>query len=276
MHGPRIAAVILLGLAVYLFIQHITPRLIRRTILLGMKEKPEAEAHKRIRTVSTVIRNTIGVLVALIVLFTVLAEVGVNIGPMLASLGVVGLAVGFGAQSLIKDLINGLFILIENQYGVGDVVKVAGIAGLVEDVNLRRTVLRDLDGIVHVIPNGEVNISSNFTKEYSRININITVAYKENLDRVISVINRVCSALAQDPAWKVKFIKPPEVLRVDNLGASGVDIKILGETVPLVQWEAMGELRLRIKREFDKEGIEIPFTTMKIFIDDQDVKKKNS
>ncbi len=264
-HGIRIIVIILIGAIVYFIFQKTVPRFVRRTIDVRMKDKPKVEVQKRSRTISNVIRNTIGILIAVLVLFTILADVGVNIGPALASLGILGLAVGFGAQSLVKDIINGLFILIENQYGIGDVVQVAGISGLVQEVNLRRTILRDLDGIVHYIPNGEINIASNFTKEYSRVNMNVSVGYGEDLDRVIEVINRVCVKLAEEEEWKNKMIKIPQVLRVDALGESGVDIKVLGDTVPLAQWDIMGELRKRIKKEFDKEGIEIPWPHMKVY-----------
>jgi small conductance mechanosensitive channel len=232
---------------------------------MRMKRKPEIEIQKRSRTISNVITSTIGIMIGIVVLFTILAEVGINIGPALASLGILGLAISFGAQSLIKDLINGIFILVENQYGVGDVIRVGDIAGLVEEVNLRRTILRDLDGAVHYIPNNEINIVTNLTKEYSRVNMNVSVAYKEDLDKVIKIINRVCSNLADDKDWKDKIIKSPQVLRVNALGESGIEIKIVGDTLPLAQWDIMGELRKRIKKEFDKENIEIPFPHMKVY-----------
>jgi small conductance mechanosensitive channel len=173
--------------------------------------------------------------------------------------------VGFGAQGLIRDVFSGIFILLEDQYRIGDVVNVASIGGLVEEVNLRRTVVRDLDGVVHSIPNGEIKIASNLTKGYSRVNLNIPVAYGENLDRVIEVINRVGKEIAEDPKWRGDFISPPQVLRVDNLGDSGIEIKILGDTKPLRQWDIMGELRLRIKRTFDEERIEIPWPHTKVY-----------
>ncbi len=264
-HGMRIIGIILVGAIAYLIFQKIVPRFIRRTIAVKMKDKPDIEVQKRGETLCNVIRNTVGILIIVLVFITILPELGVNIGPFLAGLGIFGLAIGFGAQSLVKDVINGLFILIENQYGIGDVVKVAGIAGLVEEINLRRTILRDLDGIVHYIPNGEINIASNFTKGYSRVNMNISVAYGEDLDRVIDVINRTCTTMAEEDEWKDKIIKPPQVLRVDALGDSGIEIKILGDTLPLAQWDIMGELRKRIKKVFDKEGIEIPWPHMKVY-----------
>ncbi|UCF69854.1 MAG: mechanosensitive ion channel family protein [candidate division WOR-3 bacterium] len=264
-HGIKIAIIIILGGVAFLIAQRLVPRVIKKTILLRMRDKSDFIIKKRSKTISHVITNTIGILLGIIVLFTILGQIGVNIGPALASLGILGLAVSFGAQTLIKDLINGLFILMEDQYGIGDVVRVAGISGLVEDVNLRRTVLRDLDGIVHHIPNSEIGVASNFTKEYSRVNMNISVSYNEDLDRVIGVINRVCAEMVEEKNWRDKILKAPQVLRVDALGDSGIDIKILGDTRPSMQWEVMGELRKRIKNEFDREGIEIPWPHMKVY-----------
>jgi len=264
-NGIRVGIIIVLGLVGYLVVKRMVPRLVRRTIVLRMKDKPASAITKRSKTISYVITNTIGVVIGIIVLFTILGQVGVNIAPALASLGVVVLAISFGAQSIIKDVINGLFILIEDQYSIGDVVKVGGIAGLVEEMNLRRTVLRDLDGIVHYIPNSEISIASNLTKEYSRVNLNVSVGYGEDLERVIDVVNRVCSQMSEEPEWKEKIIKTPQVLRVDALGDSGIEIKILGDTRPSMQWEVMGEVRRRIKTAFDREGIEIPWPHMKVY-----------
>jgi hypothetical protein len=174
-----------------------------------------------------------------------------------AGAGIAGLAVGFGAQNLVKDTINGLFILVENQYGKGDVVNIAGVGGLVEDVNLRRTVLRDLDGAVHSIPNSEVTKSSNLTRGWSRVNMNIGVAYGEDLDRVMGVIDRVGQELEKDPDFGPMILSAPHALRVDAFGESGIEIKILGETQPIRQWDVTGELRRRLKKAFDEEKIEI-------------------
>jgi small-conductance mechanosensitive channel len=266
-HGLRIAFILVLGACFYVLLRGLIPRLVKRTVVLSMRDKPEIEAEKRSRTIGRVLSGITGVVVALIALFTVCAEAGINIGPALASLGIIGIAVGFGAQSLIKDLINGFFILLENQFSVGDVVKIMDIAGQVEEINLRRTILRDMDGIVHIIPNGTISIVGNFTKEFSRVNMNITVAYKENIDAVIAVVNRVCMELAEEPEWRGKITKTPQVLRIDSLGASGVEIKIWGETLPILQWQVMGELRRRIKKEFDKKSIEIPYPQMKVHLE---------
>ena len=180
-HGIRILVIILVAVALYFLLRHFVPLLIRRLISQQMKGQPEAEIKQRSDTLSSVFVNTGVVVIAIIAIFTILPEFGINITAMAAGLGVIGVAVGFGAQSLIKDVINGIFMLLEDQYRVGDVVTVAGIGGLVEEMNLRRTVLRDLDGIVHSTPNGEIKIASNFTQKYSRVNLNISVAYGEDL-----------------------------------------------------------------------------------------------
>ena len=184
---------------------------------------------------------------------------------LVAGLGIAGVAVGFGAQWLIRDLIAGVFVLWENQYRVGDVVRVADIAGLVENINLRKTVLRDLDGKVHHVPNGEIKTASNYSRHFSRVNLNISVAYDTDLDQAISVINRVGQELAEDENWREKIVSAPQVLRVDNLGDSGIDIKILGDVQPLQQWSVTGQLRLRLKKVFDAEEIEIPWPHTKVY-----------
>ena len=263
--GVSILIAILIAVALYFLLRHFVPLLVKKTMTPRMKGQPEEEIKKRVNTLSAALVNTGIAVIAIFAIITILPEFGVNIAAILAGLGIVGIAIGFGAQSLIRDLLAGIFVLLEDQYRVGDVVNVAGIGGLVEEIGLRRTILRDLDGIVHSIPNGEIKTASNFTKGFSRVNLNISVAYGEDLDHVIEVINRVCKEMAEDPKWSADFVGTPKVLRVDNLGDSGIDIKILGDTKPMRQWDVMGELRLRIKRTFDKEGIEIPWPHTKVY-----------
>jgi len=263
-HGWRIALIIILSLIVIVVVGEVVPRVVVCSLSHRTGETNE-EIRKRGATLSRVLVGTGQIAVLLIAVFMLLSELQINIAPILAGVGVAGIAIGFGAQSLVKDFVAGLFIILENQYRVGDVVRVADVAGIVEDINLRRTVLRDLDGIVHVVPNGEIRVASNFTKEWSRVNMNVSVAYGEDLDRVISVINRVGRELAEDPEWAPSILTPPRALRVDNLGDSGIEIKILGETKPIRQWDVMGELRKRLKKAFDEEGIEIPWPHTKVY-----------
>jgi len=263
--GISILIIIAIAAVIYFVLRRFIPPIIKRTVAQRMKGELEEEIKQRSNTLSSVLIRIGLIIIVIFALFTILPEFGINITAMLAGLGVIGIAVGFGAQSLIRDYLSGIFILLENQYDVGDVVRVAGIAGFVEEIGLRRTVLRDLDGIVHSVPNGEIKTASNFTKGYSRVNLNISVAYGEDLDHVINVTNEVCQEMAKDPKWKADFITTPQVLRVDNLGDSGIDIKILGDTKPIKQWAVMGELRLRLKRTFDAEGIEIPWPHTKVY-----------
>ncbi len=265
-HGVRILIILIVSFILYFALRKLAPPFLQLTIKKRRREKKaEEELEKRIKTLSRVFVVTGLVLIIVVAAFMILAELGINIAPLLVGFGIAGIAIGFGAQSLVRDLITGLFILIENHYSVGDVVRIADVAGIVEEVNLRRTILRDLDGIVHVIPNGEIKIASNFTREWSRVNLNVSVAYGEDLDRVIEVLNRIGKEMAEEPYWRELILGAPQVLRVDKLGDSGIEIKILGETKPIKQWEVTGELRKRIKKTFDEEGIEIPWPHTKVY-----------
>lgn len=263
-YGIQIAIVLVVSI-ITLFILGITgSRIITAIVAQRPSGQSEEEVKKRANTLSSVLLASGQVLIIIIAVMIILSEF-VDITPALAGAGVVGVAVGLGAQSLIKDLIAGFFIVMENQYRVGDVVNIAGIGGLVEDINLRRTVLRDLDGVVHTVPNSEIKVASNMTKEYSRVNLNISVSYGTDLDHAIQVINRVCKEMADDPQWASLIIKTPEVLRVENLGDSGIDLKVFGDTRPTRQWAVAGEIRKRVKKAFDREGIEIPWPHIKVY-----------
>ena len=273
-HGGRILLIIALSLAFYYLLKHFVPAVVkrlltrpsvRRALTKRAAKKLEEEVERRVNTLTSVFVSTGIAFIIICGLFAILAEIGVNISAALAGLGIVGIAVGFGAQTLIRDLIGGILILLENQYGVGDVVQIAGIGGLVEEVNLRRTVLRDFDGTVHSVPNGEIKVASNYTKEWARVNMNISVGYGEDLGHVIEVINRVGTEMAEDPDWAPLILKAPQALRVDAFEDSGIAIKILGDTKRMQQWAVMGELRLRLKKAFDEEGIEIPWPHTKVF-----------
>jgi len=228
---------------------------------------------KRATTLTSVLNTSAAIVVIVIVATIILSEIGVDIGPLLASAGIAGIAIGFGAQNLIKDFLNGLFIMLEDQFNVGDVIKVGETGGLVEELTLRRTVLRDLEGVVHIIPNGAINEVSNYTRDYARVKLDVPVAYGENLDRVIEVINRVGNEMAKDEYFKSLIKTPPQVLRVENFGDSSVDIRVLGDTRAMKQWEVTGELRKRLKETFDQEGIEIPWPHTKLYFSDEQLDK---
>jgi small conductance mechanosensitive channel len=263
--GKWIAMLGVVGLALVLLATAAIPKIIEKSVQRSRGDQTEEEVRKRTETLSGVLVASLQAVILAVVAFMMLDKLGLNIAPVIAGVGVVGIAIGFGAQSLVKDYIGGLFILLENQYRKGDVVKIADASGLVEDINLRRTLLRDMDGVVHSVPNGEIRVASNLTKGWSRVNLNIGVGYGTDLEKAIAVINRVGKELAEDPAWSALILKPPQVLRVDNLGDSAIDIKILGDTKPMQQWAVTGELRLRLKKAFDEENIEIPWPHMKVY-----------
>jgi small-conductance mechanosensitive channel len=264
-HGIPILIIVVVGAVLWFALNKFLRPIVRRVVAQTGYKESEQGIEKRTKTLLSIFRGIGRVFIIIVAIMMILDEVGVAVAPVLAGFGIAGVAVGFGAQYLIRDLIAGIFIILENQYRVGDVVRVADIAGLVEDITLRKTVLRDLDGIVHHVPNGEIKTASNFTRHFSRVNLNISVSYGTDLDHAIGVINRVCKELAEDEKWRAIIRTPPQVLRVDNLGDSGIDIKILGEVEPIRQWDVMGELRLRLKKTFDAEGIEIPWPHTKVY-----------
>lgn len=257
-HGLRIAIIVAIALLLDKIISRIIIRTIRASVKAGENTAPEDE-RKREDTLIRIFNGSVNILVTVIAIMMILEELGTEIGPLIAGAGIVGLAVGFGGQYLIRDIITGLFLMLENQYRIGDVVKIEGLSGAVQDISLRKTTLRDLDGIVHHIPHGSITKISNLSKDFARVNLDIGVAYSTNLEHLIEVINRTGNELAGDPNFMDAIITPPQFLRVNDFADSAIIVKILGDTKPLRQWEVAGELRKRLKIAFDKEGIEIPF-----------------
>jgi small conductance mechanosensitive channel len=256
--GFKILIIAIVAYLLNIILSRIISRAVRLAVVPDINLSVEAEK-KREDTLIRIFNGVLKVVILLLALMMILQESGVEIAPLLAGAGIVGLAVGFGGQYLIRDLISGMFIILENQYRIGDVVNINSTGGMVEDISLRMTSLRDLNGTVHHIPHGEIKIISNLSKKFSRVNIDIGVSYNSDLEKVIEVINRAGKELAEDPLYKDMIISPPKFLRVDGFADSAIIVKILGDTKPLKQWEISGELRKRIKIAFDKEKIEIPF-----------------
>lgn len=257
-HGIKI--ILIVGGTYFLirFLNHAIEKIVRTAVVSDKYLSKEAE-EKREDTLIRIFKWSGKIIILFVAILMILQEIGIPIAPILAGAGIIGIAVGFGGQYLIKDIISGFFFILENQYRIGDVVNFNGTDGLVEDISLRMTTLRDLDGTVHHIPHGEITKVANLSKDFARINLNIGIAYAANLDQVIKIVNEVGDKLSQDPKWKEFIIKSPQFLRVEDFADSSVVIKILGETQPLKQWEVTGELRKRVKIAFDNEGIEIPF-----------------
>lgn len=242
-----------------LFVHGIVKALLDREATEGTAQELSAvELKKRMDTLDGLGARAIQSFIVVIATLMILGRLGLDIAPAVAGLGVIGIAVGFGAQTLVRDYLNGALILVENQFSVGDVVRLAGVAGTVEDFNLRRTTVRDIDGVVHTIPNGEIKVASNLTRVWARINQDVTVAYGTDIDRAIDVVDGVGGAMAEDPVWKRRILEPPRVERVEALGEYGVTLKILGSVRAPEQWAAAGEFRKRLLAALEANGIEIP------------------
>jgi len=258
--GVRLTIIVAGSLVLAYLLKLASDRIVRAVAEAGADQVSERE--KRALTLAGIVKTVGTTTIVIIATMMGLQEFGLNITPIIAGAGVVGLAVGFGAQSLIKDVIAGFFIILEGQFGVGDVIKTGDISGHVERLNLRVTTLRDFNsGAVHFIPNSELKVVSNLTKEWSRVALDIGVAYHEDIDRVVVVLQRIGQELAQDQRVGPLILEPPEVLGIESFGESQVTIKVLVKTLPQRQWEVAREFRRRIKVTFGKEGIEMPYPT---------------
>ncbi len=224
---------------------------------------------QRANTMGTVLRSVSTGVIAVIVILMVLAELGLNITPLLASAGILGVALGFGSQSLVKDFLAGLFMIVEDQYGVGDVIDLGEAAGSVESVGLRVTRLRSLDGTVWYVPNGQVQRVGNQSQGWARAVLDVGVAYDEDIAHVQHILGRVGTELRADPEWAPLVMEDPEVWGVEALSADSVVVRLVVKTVPLEQWKVARELRHRIKSAFDAEGIEIPFPQRMVWMRDE-------
>jgi len=260
-HGIKIVGIILATQLLLLFLKVIVGRFEKHFISNTTTEKG-----KRAKTLSSIINKTVMITVYTTALIMIVAECGVAIGPLLAGAGIAGLAIGFGAQNLVKDIISGFFVILENQIRVGDVVTIAGVSGMVEEISLRTTRLRDVEGRVHIVPNGLIEVATNFTCEWSRALVEIGVAYKEDIDRVTAVLQTVGTALCADPNFKDMILEPMTMQGVDSLGESSVNIRMFFKTVPIRQWEVAREFRKRVKKAFDEQGISIPFPHRTIYM----------
>jgi small conductance mechanosensitive channel len=257
---------ILLILVLTLIALKVSKLFSRRLVNIVVRQKEDVEFQKRTQTLVSIVRYVASLGILLVAAMMVLKEFGVEIGPMLAAAGIVGLAVGFGAQTLVKDVIGGFFILLEDQIRVGDVVEIAGKSGLVEKINLKTTILRDLSGNVHYVPNGQINVVTNMTKEFSRYIFDIGVAYREDVDEVMEVIREVDQDLRNDPDYKGDILGPIEIMGLDRFTNSAAIIRARTTTKPLQQWRVGREFNRRLKKKFDERNIEIPFPHVTLYM----------
>jgi small conductance mechanosensitive channel len=263
--GLKIFFIAVAAIVLNKIVSKVIDKAIRIAVVSHHYASKDAEV-KRENTLIQIFTITFRSLLFIVAGLMILKEFGIDIAPMIAAAGIAGLALGFGGQYLIRDIITGLFIILENQYRIGDVVNFDGLGGSVEEITLRKTTIRDMNGTVHHIPHGEIKRVSNLSKDFARVNMDIGVAYNSDLDKVIAVVNDTGNRMANDERWKDAFIKPIQFLRVDSFGDSAIVVKVVGETHVLRQWEVAGEFRKRLKTAFDTAGIVIPFPQSDVYL----------
>lgn len=258
-----------LKILLVLIVAWVLLRLIRRMITVfkrfALKRADDPESVRRVETLSRVIRYVATVILIIAVVMEILYLVGISIAPLLGAAGVVGIAVGFGAQSLVKDYFTGFFLLLENQIRLGDFVAIAGERGHVEEITLRHVRLRAMDGTVHFIPTGMIDKVSNMSLEFSRAMVDVGVAYREDLDEVFQAIRDAAAEMRQDPEFGPKILEDLELLGVENWADSAVVVRARFKVVPLEQWAVRRELLRRLKKTFDARGIEIPYPHLTLY-----------
>ena len=233
--------------------------------MVNKNDEPNLEVEKRLATLMSIVRTVAGIVIWTVFIIIFLKKINIDIGPILAGAGIVGLAVGFGAQELVRDFISGFFILLENQIRTGDVAIINGTGGLVEKIELRTTTLRDLSGVVHIFQNGKINTISNMTKGWSAMVFDIGVAYKEDIAKVMKLMKQVADKMMEEEEFKDNILEPMEVFGLDNFGDSASVIKGRIKTKPIQQWSIGREYRKRLKEIFDEQHIEIPFPHQTIY-----------
>jgi len=250
--APKILLILIVALVVIRIVHTLT----RGMVALRARHLPPGIRGQQIQTLASVINSIASFVVWFLVGLTVLDRVGINLGPLLASAGIAGLAIGFGAQTLVKDFINGFFVLLEDQYNIGDGVRLAGVKGTVEDMSLRRTVLRDDDGTVHIIPNSQVQIVSNMTRDWSQIALQVSVAYGEPSDKIIELLKQVGEEIRHDPQFADDIVADIQVPGIDRVGNGEAEYLVLVKTRPRKQFTVTREFRRRIKECFEKNKIQ--------------------
>ncbi len=266
---PGLLLIILLAIIALKLVDSISRRLEKVLHQQANRNKAidPSEAGKRITTLVGIARRSIRTVLWFTLIMLALQRVGINVAPLLASAGIAGLAVGFGAQELVRDVITGFFMLLENHLRIGDVVTINGTSGAVESIELRTTTLRDLSGVVHIFQNGKIQSLSNLTKDWSAIILDIGVGYQSDTAQVASIMQAVGDEMLQDPEWSVHLIAPVEVLGLEEFADSALVMRVRIKTRPIQQWAAGREYRRRLKLAFDRENIEIPFPKRSVYLE---------
>jgi moderate conductance mechanosensitive channel len=261
----QVLVTILVIVVIQVVIRDSIERVVAR-IVQSHKYANETEEHKREDTLTRIFRTASAVVLWTVGVIVILGELHVNLATLITGAGVIGVIIGIGAQSAIKDFLAGIFIIVENQYRVGDIVSLStttggtdGVAGVVEDISIRITRLRDLDGNLHIVPNGLAGVITNLSFKFANVNVDVGVSYNSDIDKVERVMNEVGEKMMKEEPWKDNIIEPIKFLRLDNFGDSSITVKALGKVKPATQWDTAAEYRRRLKKAFEKEGIEIPF-----------------
>ena len=263
--APKILVVLAVAIVLVWLLKLATGRLVKFS---RRETLPSALRARQLRTLAGVL-NSVGIaVIVFLAAMQILPLLGVNMGPLLASAGVAGLAIGFGAQALVHDVINGFFILMENQYDIGDVVRIGGVAGVVESMTLRRTTLRDETGAVHTVPNSEIKIVSNLTRDWAQVALHISVDYRENSDRILELLKQVGNELRNDPAYGALVVADPELPGIERVAGGEVDYLMLVRTRPGQQWTVSRHLRRRIKECFQKNNVQ-PGNPARVYVMDR-------
>ncbi len=258
--GSKAASILLV-----LVLGYLGMRLVRASasgLARALDDKGLVRIDARVQHRATIVRtvNRVGTLIIIVIVaLTILSELGISVAPLLASAGVAGVAVGLGAQSLIKDVLAGLFILLEDQFAIGDLVTLAGVTGTVEEMSLRRTTVRDFNGTLYVVPNSEIKVVANASKDWARVIVDVGVAYETDLGRAMAVLSEAGEAVAAAPEFHADVLEPPQVMGVMNLADSWVTLRIAVKVKAGAQWVISRELRKQIKEAFEREGINIPY-----------------
>jgi moderate conductance mechanosensitive channel len=266
--APRIVGVFIIAFILTRLLKVLSRRLTRFSKSQGL---PSTMRAQQLRTLSSVIYSVGLFIIVFVAALQVLPLLGINMGPLLASAGIAGVAVGFGAQTLVHDFINGFFILVENQYDIGDIIKIAGVQGTVELMTLRRTVLRDADGTVHNVPSSQITVVSNLTRDWTQLALHVSVAYDTDSDLVIKTLQEVGTEFAEDPAFADKIVAKPEVAGIEKVAGDEIDYLMLIKTRPGQQDNVRRELRRRIKACFEKNKIQ-PGNPNRVFVVDNTLK----
>lgn len=262
-HGLNILIILLGAWLLRRFSTVIINKIVQRTVR-GDLYPTEIDRKKRATTLSGLVDATIRIAVWFLAIIMIINELGINTTPLIASAGVVGITLGFGAQSLIKDFVSGIFIIIENQYRVGDVVQLGDVSGSVEAITMRTTIVRDMDGRLHHIPNGTISRTTNMTVDFANINESILVGRNTDIERLEHVINHVGEEMASIPDLKHMIKEPPHFLRIEGFQRDGIEVRVVGRTIPGEQWVIKGQLYSRLQKAFKAHGIDIPYQQVEV------------